>query len=229
MFEPPDAIAGRCVLFLHGHAGTTLIDNEIYSAEFAKHRLRVVCLHGGKSWWTPYVSEEFDAQIAPLDFLTNNMAAWINEHWNVQPPNIAVFGVSMGGQGAVQLSYRHARNYPTVAAVSPIIDFDRLWGHGLPLDQIFDTQESARQATAVLHLHPLNWPRYQWLCCDPADQDWYDGTQRLASKLYSSGIMYESDFETTGGGHSWAYFNLIAPKVVEFLAKSLESESLRLI
>jgi S-formylglutathione hydrolase FrmB len=229
VFEPPDAVPERAVVFLHGHGGATLLGNEVYTAEFAKHKLRVICPHGGKSWWTPFISEEFDDQISPIDFLLNNVADWIKDNWATVPPNIAIAGVSMGGQGAVQLSYRHARKYPAVVAISPIVDFDRLWGNGLPLDDIFDTQEAARQASPILHLHPLNWPRYQLICCDPADEYWFDGTQRLASKLYSTGIAFDSDFESTGGGHTWEYFDSRAPKVVEFLAKSLESESLRLI
>jgi S-formylglutathione hydrolase len=229
VFDPPDAIAERAVVFLHGHGGLTLIENEVYSTLFATHRLRVICPHGGKSWWTSYICEEFDANISPLDFLVKDVAGWIETNWQTVPPNIAVVGVSMGGQGAVQLSYRHARQYPIVAAISPIVDFDLLWGNGLPLDDIFETQEAARQASAILHLHPLNWPRHQLICCDPADKHWFDSAQRLASKLYSSGIMYESDFESTNGGHTWEYFNSIASKVVEFLAKSLENESLRLI
>ena len=229
VFEPPEATDGRAVIFLHGHGETTLTENETYSAEFKKYRLRVICPHGGKSWWTPMICDDFDQDLSPLQFLTNNVAKWIQANWQAEHPNVAVFGVSMGGQGAVQLSYRHARDFSTVAAISPIIDFDRLWGHGLPMDQIFKTQEEARQTTATLHLHPLNWPRHQLICCDPTDQEWLPGAQRLVSKLYSSGIMYKSNFETSGGGHTWDYFNLMAPRVVEFLATSLESESLRLI
>jgi hypothetical protein len=58
--------------------------------------------------------------------------------------------------------------------------------------------------------------------------DWFEGTQRLASKLYSTGIPFESDFETSHGGHCWEYFNYIAPRVMHYLVESLEQESRRL-
>ena len=57
--------------------------------------------------------------------------------------------------------------------------------------------EQARQDTATLHIHPLNWPRHQWFCCDPADYRWHDSADRLRMKLYSLGVPYECDLETT--------------------------------
>jgi S-formylglutathione hydrolase len=93
---------------------------------------------------------------------------------------------------------------------------------------MYDDAEAARQDTATLLLNPLNWPRHQLLMCDPADAEWFEGAQRLASKLYSTGIPFESDFETTCGGHSWGYFNHVAPRVMKFLIDALESERQRL-
>ena len=94
---------------------------------------------------------------------------------------------------------------------------------------MFHDRESARQHTAILQLHPLNWPRHQLLVCDPTDTEWIESAERLSSKLYSTGIPFESDFESSHGGHSWDYFNAMAPRVIEFVAAGLEQESLRLV
>ncbi len=101
-------------------------------------------------------------------------------------------------------------------------------GLGLPLDEIYPDQEAARQDTITLWLHPLNWPRHQLLMCDPTDVEWFEGTERLASKLSSTGIPFELDFTTSHGGHSWTYFNHVAPRVVQFLRDALEKERRRL-
>lgn len=127
----------------------------------------------------------------------------------------------MGGQGALQLAYRHARQFPTVVAISPKIDFDTWWGHGTSLDTIFSDREAARQRTATLHLHPLNYPKHQLLLCDPADPYCFDGVLTLASKLSSTGIPFEQDFETTHGGFGWNYANAMAPRAIEFIASKL--------
>jgi S-formylglutathione hydrolase FrmB len=156
-------------------------------------------------------------------FLRERVVPYIGERWSVAPPHIGLLGISMGGQGALQLAYRYGREYPVVAAISPAVDFHNWHGRGLPLDEMFASKEAARQATATLQLHPLNWPRHQLLVCDPADADWFEGVERLASKLYSSGIPFERDFETTAGGHSWDYFNQMAATAVGFLAEHLEA------
>ncbi|MGH7200003.1 MAG: alpha/beta hydrolase-fold protein, partial [Planctomycetaceae bacterium] len=94
-------------------------------------------------------------------------------------------------------------------------------------DEMFPNREAARQQTAILQVHPLNWPRHQLLTCDPADAVWFEGAERLGMKLSSTGIPFESDFETTHGGHSWEYFNHMAPRAIGFVAERLELESRR--
>ena len=42
-----------------------------------------------------------------------------------------------------------------------------------------DDAEDVRQDTATLHVHPLNWPRNIWFCCDPIDHRWHESTERL--------------------------------------------------
>ena len=88
---------------------------------------------------------------------------------------------------------------------------------------MFESKEAARQAGVVLNLNPLNWPRHQWFCCDPEDTDWFDGAVRLGMKLSSSGILHDRDLDTSAGGHSWGYFNHMAPTAVDFVARKLKT------
>lgn len=230
IFEPhTPGEHGRVVLHLHGHGLTTLRDNPVYSAELARHGLRAICPHGQRSWWTDVVCSEFDSAITPLAFLRERVVPWIAERWGTKPPAIGLTGISMGGQGVLQLAYRYPREFPVVAAISPAIDFHQWYGRGLPLDSMFPTKEAARQATAILQIHPLNWPKHQFIASDPADHEWFDGADRLGMKLYSSGIPFTSDFTTTAGGHNWDYFNRMARTVLDFVADRLEQESQRFV
>lgn len=229
IFVPSGTVqADRAVLHLHGHGLATLKDNPAFSAELAKHGLRAICPHGQRSWWLPLVCSEFDAELTPFEFVRDHVVGWIGENWGVETPLIGLTGVSMGGQGALQLAYRHARDFPVVAGIAAAIDFQQWWGQGLPLDEMFATREAARQQTALLHLNPLNWPRHQLLVCDPTDHEWIDSSERLASKLYSMGVPFESDFTTSCGGHTWDYFNAMASRVIGFVANALDQESRRL-
>ncbi|HEY3963013.1 MAG TPA: alpha/beta hydrolase-fold protein [Planctomycetaceae bacterium] len=216
------------VLFLHGHARVTLKDNAVYTSHLERLGLVCVCPHGQRSWWGDRVCREFDSRVTPAAYVREKLLPWMQEHIGSAPPAIALLGVSMGGQGALRLAYRFPDQFPIVAALAPSVDFQIWHGRGLPLDEIYPTAEAARQDTATLLLHPLHWPRHQLLMCDPTDADWFEGTERLASKLYSTGIPFDSDLATRHGGHSWDYFNHLAPRVMEFLHDRLQQESRRL-
>ena len=209
------------VLFLHGHGQVMLDQNERFSRLLLEHNMVGICPDGARSWWLDVISPEFDEHITPQGWLLDSVVPFIEQQFSIVPPRIALCGVSMGGQGALQLAFRHASRFPVVAAISPAVDFHQMYGHGLPLDQMFPDVETARQNTVVLNLHPLAWPRHQFFCCDPADQEWFDGCARLGMKLSSSGILHERDLETSAGGHTWDYFNHMADRVFEHIAKGL--------
>jgi S-formylglutathione hydrolase FrmB len=215
--DPPKAV----VLFLHGHGRILLNENRVFTRLLAQHHLAAVCPDGERSWWLDVVCSEFHEETTPQRWLLDSIVPFIKEKLEVEPPRIALLGISMGGQGALQLAFRHASMFPVVAAISPAVDFFQLYGSGIPLDGMFPNAEAARQATVVLNLHPLAWPRHQFFCCDPADTEWFDGAARLGMKLSSSGILHERDLETTGGGHSWDYFNRMAPVAMKHISECL--------
>ena len=117
-------------------------------------------------------------------------------------------GTSMGGQGALRLSYKFPDKFPIAAAISPAIDYQLRYNEGdETIPQMYPDPEAVRQDTATLHIHPLNWPRHQFFCCDPEDYRWWESANRLRMKLYSLGVPHVCDLETTGGGHGFDYYN----------------------
>ena len=86
----------------------------------------------------------------------------------------------MGGQGALRFAYKHPKTFPVTAAISPALDYHlRLREGDETLAAMYPNSEAARQDTALLHVHPLNWPHHQFFCCDPTDERWWDGADRL--------------------------------------------------
>ncbi|MCC7423597.1 MAG: hypothetical protein IT428_25285 [Planctomycetaceae bacterium] len=222
VFEPAQLDPrGRVVMHLHGHGLGTLKDNAVFTAEFERHGFRCICPHGQRSWWLDVVCREFDPTLTPMQYLREHVVPWIAQEWGISPPNIALTGNSMGGQGVFQLSYRHPREFPVAVGICPAIDFHQWYGQGLPIDEMFSSREQARQHTAVLQIHPLNWPKHQMLLCDPTDHEWIDGCERLTSKLSSIGIPYVADFRTSHGGHTWEYVNAMAKTALDFIAERL--------
>ncbi|MEZ6064437.1 MAG: alpha/beta hydrolase-fold protein [Planctomycetaceae bacterium] len=163
----------------------------------------------------------FDPHVTPAAYLRDTLAPVLCDAYQLDSDRVALCGVGMGGQGALNLAFRHARQFRTVVAIAPDIDFHQWYGQGLPIDRMFPSQEAARQQTAVLHLHPLNWPRSMLLLCDPANRACFDGTERLASKLYSSGVPFEQDLSTTVGEPGWKYVERVIGRAVEFISGAI--------
>lgn len=224
---------GYVVLFLHGvHLGR-LVENAAYCREFDKHGLPVVGPMTARSWWTNRICPEFDPQITAERHVLDRVLPFIQERFPTSGVGgkIALLGTSMGGQGALRFAFKYPQKFPIAAGVSPAIDYQiRYYDDGeVTIPQMYDDPEQARQDTATLHVHPLNWPRNIWFCSDPADERWHESAQRLHMKLYSLGIMHEHDLTTSAGGHGWDYYNHMAPKAVGFIAERLEQERRRVV
>jgi S-formylglutathione hydrolase FrmB len=217
------------VIYLHGVHLNTLHDKIPLLQEFEKYGLTVVCPMTQRSWWTNRICEEFDTQITAEQHLLQNILPFIQTRFEVTPPKIGLLGTSMGGQGALRFSYKFPHLFPVVAAMSPAIDYYKRFNGDETIPSMYDDPEAARQDSAILHVHPLNWPRQQFFCCDPEDYRWWDSADRLRMKLGSIGIPFDCDLETTGGGHSFDYYGRMAPKAIHFLVDGLERESRRLV
>lgn len=215
-------------MYLHGvHLGR-IDERPGFARLFDEHGLRCIAPVTKRSWWTDRICAEFDPSTSAERHIVDRVLPWLAEHWDVAPPRIALLGTSMGGQGALRLAYKHPTVFPIAAAISPAIDYHLRMEEGdETLSLMYRDEEQARQDTATLHIHPLNWPRHQWFCCDPADERWHESAERLQSKLYSLGVPYACDLETTGGGHSWDYYQRMAEPAIRFIVEAYERERLR--
>jgi pimeloyl-ACP methyl ester carboxylesterase len=223
-------LSGCAAIYLHGVHLARLEANQAFSELFDRHGLRVICPRSGPSWWIDRVFPAFDPQLTPEKYVLERVVPWIGEAWQVEPPRIALFGTSMGGQGALRIGFKHPSRFPVVCAISPAIDFHVRWSEGDEvLAALYDSREAARQDTAILYVHPLAWIRHLWFCCDPADERWYESSEKLAMKLSSMGISHECDLQTSAGGHGWGYYDHMAPAAVEFIVSRLERERLRIV
>lgn len=228
-FTPPAAASsGGVVIYLHDEEASDFELRPAISQQLQQHGLRCIAPLTGRSWWTDRIWPTFDAAISTEAFLLQQLVPWLAEQWHALPPQLALLGVGMGGQGGLKLSYKQPNVFPICAAIAPTIDYHRAMEAGDPtLDILYRDSEQARQDTATLHIHPLNWPRHQWFCSDPADYIRHDGADRLRMKLYSLGVPYEADLETTAGGDVSAYVEQMAGPAISFIAERLQRERLR--
>jgi S-formylglutathione hydrolase FrmB len=207
-----------------------LVDKRPFVEGFARHGLPVVAPITKRSWWTNKICDEFDPHLTAERHVVDNVLPWIEERYGSAPPRIGLLGTSMGGQGALRFAYKYPNKFPVAAAISPAIDYQTRYYQDdeETIPQMYPDPEAARQDSATLHIHPLNWPRHQFFCCDPEDFRWWESADRLRMKLYSLGVPHECDLETSGGGHGFDYYNRMAERAITFLAERLDQERRRL-
>jgi len=217
------------ILFLHPVGLESPAVNAAYTDTFRAHNLAVVAPWGGASWWADRIDPAFDPALTAEQHVLCNVAPWMESSWNLGPRSIAAAGISMGGQGAIRLGFKHPDRFPVVAGVASAFDYYEWHGQGTSIDAMYPTREKCRQDGAGLHVNPLKFPPHVWFACDPEDQDWFRGNDRLHEKLLALGIPHTVDFTTTRGGHNWDYFDAMAGPMADFIVAGLEKESRRLV
>lgn len=216
------------VLYLHGAGLETLVGYPAFTRLFDELRLVCVCPHSQRSWWADRICAEFDPQTTPERHLLQSIVPFFRERWDISPRGIGLLGISMGGQGALRLAFKHPDMFPVVAAISPAIEYHELYGQDTPLDEMYDSKEQCRQDTVPMHIHPSKFPPHIFYGIDPADP-WLRGCDRLHEKLSALGVPHQIDLTTQAGGHSRDYSNHMAERAVRFVHQGLEQESRRLL
>lgn len=229
VYEPAGRPRPRFGLIdLHPANGQTVVGNAAFTRLFDELGLGCVCPHGGESWWADRVCPAFDPVLTAEQHVVRNVVPHFAERWGLSPP-LGLTGIGMGGQGALRLAFKHPRLFPAVAGIASALEYHELYGRGLPLDEMYDSKEQARQDTAILHVPPVHYPPHIFFCVDPTDRDCWRGNDRLHEKLTALGIDHTCDLTTQAGGHSWAYFNAMAERAVRFVVAGLEEQSRRLL
>lgn len=222
-FTPAAEPQPYALLYLRDREGPPPPLNQSLTAELERHRLRACSPAMDDCWWVSSFCPTFVEQApSPLDWLQFGAAADIADMWGIPTRRIGLLGTGVGGNGVLQLAYRYPARFPVVAAIAPAVDFHTHYDRDPILQEVFASAEAARQETATLRIHPLNWPPHQWLACDPHDRDWFDGCERLISKLSSIGILFEADLKTSAGGRRADYERLMLPAAIDFLVDRLQ-------
>jgi len=229
IFDPPGGPPQYLMLFLHAVGLESLSGNEAYTTALAKAGAACCIPFTGRSWWSDRLCSEFDPTLTAERYLIDHIRPWMLERWQKFEKAFGCFGISMGGQGAIRLGFKHPHLFPAVAGVASAFDYHEWYGLGSTIDAMYKSREACRQDTAILHLDGMRVPHTIAFACDPNDAEWYRGNDRLHEKLSAFGVPHTADLATEAGGHSWDYFDAMAPWVVQQLVEGLAKNSRRLM
>ena len=234
LFTPSTIVEpGRMILYLHDLQEHTPKDFPALQKALEFAGLPVLAPRIGRSWGLQQTLTRFDAAMSAENYILGPILKECHRIIGECRGGVGLLGYDMGGQAALRLAYRHPGKFPIAAAIAPAIDFHLSMRHGHnwidgelydTLWEIFDEPEQARQETAVLHIHPLNWPRHQWFVSSRNDERWHDGAVRLSSKLIALGIPHTAIIDENNNEDILSTF---VDDAIEFIMKSLDSEARR--
>jgi pimeloyl-ACP methyl ester carboxylesterase len=229
VYEPPTDRPRFGVLFLHAYDGRSLRDQFAFTTLFDEFHMACLCPLAPHAWWSDRICPVFDRYISAEQHLLRNVVPAFAVRWRLEARSLALLGISMGGQAALRLALKDPDTFGVAAGIASAIEYHELYGQGLPLDEMYDSKEQCRQDTVPMHIHPSRFPLHLFFCCDPDDNSWFRGNDRLHEKLNALGVPHEVDLSRRAGGHTWHYFNYMADRVVRFLHAGLEQQSRRLL
>ena len=217
------------VYLLHGGGGGFRDwSNYCDVARFAEQGLILVMPEGDESY---YMNARARPKDRYEDYITQDLISEVEHRFPVSSgqKNRAIVGVSMGGFGAVVLSFKHPELYAFAGGLSSALDvptrpfswhrMGQYRGHA----QIFgDWGTVTRRANDPYHLaetvDPATVPFFYLTCGE--QEGLLPANQRFAALLKKRGFKYE--FHPGPGGHDWNQWNERLPGLFESLGRHLK-------
>ncbi|KQR68621.1 esterase [Arthrobacter sp. Leaf337] len=200
-------------LFLHGTgADHRMVFDDLQADRFlAQHvarggsRFAIAAVDGGESWWHPRATGTETQSMVVEEFLP------LLASQGLDTGRTAVFGLSMGGFGALLLASRHRiPGLRAVAAMSPAV-----WSmHDAGRADNFDNAADF-EANDIFALRPELEMLPKRIDCGTGDNLLY------SVKDYVSGLPGEHEGGFQDGGHDSGYWRSILPDVISFLGRNL--------
>ena len=171
-----------------------------------------------------YDSWYFDSKVTPEyqyeTFVTKELIEYVDTNFKTiaQREGRSVTGLSMGGHGALFLSFRHQDIFGSAGSMSGGVDirpFPEKWGIAKRLGTMAENPQVWEENT-VINLTHLLTPESLNLIIDCGTGDFfYEVNCNLHKKLLDQGIPH--DFISRPGVHNWPYWsNSIKYQIVFF-------------
>lgn len=172
-----------------------------------RHNLIIVMPDGGHHSW--YWDSPIDNSFKYETFVTKELIAYIDSHYRTHADRTsrAITGNSMGGHGALWLSFRHPDLFGAAGALSGGVDI-RPFPNNWEIPSLLGTQEEHPENWenhTVINLVPQLQPNALRIAIDCGVGDFFFKVNcDLHDKLTEHKIPH--DFYQRPGGHTWSYW-----------------------
>ncbi len=171
-----------------------------------KHNMIVVCPDGGYTSW--YIDSPINSEMKYETYISKELITAIDKKYNTIPSKEgrAITGLSMGGHGALFLSFKHQDIWGAAGSMSGCVDirpFPNGWDLSKRLGKYADNKEQWENNTVINLIHLLNGNLKLIIDCGYGDF-FFDSNQRLHKKLLERNIAH--DYIERSGRHNWEYW-----------------------
>jgi S-formylglutathione hydrolase FrmB len=198
------------VYLLHGYSGNYadwITKVPAVTSYSDLYNLIIVCPDGDYNSW--YFNSPVDSTKRYETYVAKELVGWIDEHYSTvaKASGRAITGLSMGGHGALYLSFRHQDVFGAAGSMSGGVDlrpFPASWDIAAKLGNYADHPEEW-QNNSVINLTYLLKNNNLPLIIDCGTEDFfYPVNKKLHEKLLYNNIPH--DFISRPGGHTWEYW-----------------------
>lgn len=198
------------VYLLHGFSGnysSWIKEKPALAAKADELNLLLVCPDGGYSSW--YFDSPVDPSVRYETFITGELVPFIDAHYKTKPDRNfrAIAGLSMGGHGALYLSFRHTDLFAqagSMAGGADIRPFPKNWDLLKKLGDTL-TQKDNWEKNTVINVADQLQPGQLRLTIDCGVNDFFLQVNRnLHQKLLEKKI--DHDYCERPGAHNSAYW-----------------------
>jgi S-formylglutathione hydrolase FrmB len=199
------------VYLLHGYGGwySNWIIREPKLKDYAdQYQLMIVCPDGGISSW--YFDSPVDSTMKYETYIGKEVPEYIDDHYRTIKDRKAraITGLSMGGHGALFLSFRHAKAFGACGSMSGGVDLNYSRNKFDIMKRIGDTISHADNWIKYSVIHVIeNYPKDSLaiiIDCGINDELFPEANRKLHEKMLRLKIPH--DYTERPGKHNWDYW-----------------------
>ncbi|MDP4203508.1 MAG: alpha/beta hydrolase family protein [Bacteroidota bacterium] len=199
------------IYLLHGYGGNYndwITQGKSFIPLVDTYDVIVVCPDGAIGSW--YFDSPMDKNFQYETYVTKELIPFVDSHYATIADRAGrgITGLSMGGHGALYLSFRHQDLFGVAGSMSGGVDFRPFpnnWEIAKRLGTYAENPDNWEKNTVVNLVHLLT-PKSLTLIIDCGSEDFfYKVNCQLHEKLLDRNIPH--DFIIRPGAHNWPYWN----------------------
>lgn len=216
------------VYLLHGYSGNYadwITNAKGFEKAADLYQIIIVCPDGNNSW---YWDSPVDSGYKYETYVSKELVSWIDSKYKTvaSRKGRAITGLSMGGQGALYLAFRHQDVFGAAGSMSGGVDirpFPNNWDMSLRLGKYSANPGNWEQYTLINMLYLLQ-PNSLALLIDCGTEDFFfKVNENLHQQLLYRNIPH--DYITRPGAHNWNYWNNSIQYQLLFMSNYFKSQA----